>query len=96
MSGWRGNVECNIDERVTSMAAVVRKIRVAVGEMTCTVCGETTTDRFCRRCNGEADEEGDEEEGPIYNWRRNVTVASQASLVPTVSYLHEDEYVLAT
>lgn len=64
---------------------VVWRVRVARGEMTCTACGETTLDGFCVLCNvGDGAVDG----------RGNVRVASRANLVPTASYLREDEMVL--
>jgi len=65
-------------------------VRVVRLEMTCTECGETTTDRFCRRCNG--GDEGEDGDGVVWNGRRNGNGVSSGNLVPTVSYLREDEY----
>lgn len=54
----------------------VWRIRVAnAGELTCTECGETSTDGKCYRCGKGFD-------------------AACTPMVPTVSYLREDEYEL--
>lgn len=71
---------------------MVRRVRVGVGEMTCTACGETTTQRFCPRCNVDDEEEGTQ----LFHWRRSGDSVSESTLVPTVSYLRDDEFVLAT
>lgn len=64
------------------------RIRVGLGEMTCLMCGETTVDGFCYRCNdGEAEER--------YNHKRKGHEQALTRLVPTVSYLREGEYELA-
>lgn len=72
--------------------SLVRRVRVGVGEMTCTECGEVTTQKYCPRCNVEDEEEGTE----LFHWRRSGDGASESTLVPTVSYLAEDEFELAT
>lgn len=60
---------------------VVWRVKLASPqEMTCTVCGETTVDAYCIRCAAEADT----------NHRYAVRKAD--TLVPTTSYLYEDEY----
>ena len=61
------------------------RIRVGVGEMTCTVCGEVTNQAYCMRCNDEADVQG--------NSYAQVA-ANKGRLVPTVSYLKPDEFEL--
>ena len=68
---------------------VVRYVRVQRGEMTCTKCGEVTTEFFCRRCNAEG---LDEDEPAVPGTFGNVRASSSAGLVPTVSYLREGEY----
>ena len=70
---------------------VVRLVKVVRGEMTCTECGEVTTESFCRRCNSDG---LDEDEPAVPGAFGNVRKSSTASLVPTVSYLYEWEYVL--
>lgn len=57
----------------------VWSVRVGNGEMTCTVCGEVVISRRCPRCHIDDEEEGE---------------PNESSLVPTVSYLREDEFVL--
>lgn len=67
-----------------------RRIVVTAGEMTCTGCGEiavlvgrswgTVYEPRCPRC-------GSDDEG--------MQVADPPPLVPTTSYLHEHEYVIA-
>ena len=60
---------------------VVWRVKLASArEMTCTVCGETTVDEYCIRCSAEAD----------INQRHVREKAGR--LVPTLSYLHDDEY----
>lgn len=56
---------------------VVWRVRVAPGELTCTGCGETTSD-YCPRCGGQ-DEDGK-------------TMTDAPKLVPTLSYLREGEW----
>jgi hypothetical protein len=60
---------------------VVWRVKLASArEMTCTVCGETTVDEYCIRCATEAD------------LNQRYAVRKAGTLVPTMSYLHEDEY----
>lgn len=60
---------------------VVWRVKVtSAWEMTCTICGETTTDDYCIRCSAE----------PDINQRYAVVKAGR--LVPTLSYLRENEY----
>ena len=59
------------------------RIRVGVGEMTCTVCGEVTNQNYCMRCN--------EEMGVMGNKHAQVA-AKRGRMVPTVSYLRDGEY----
>lgn len=59
----------------------VWRVKVAAPhEMTCTICGETTVGDYCIRCSAEAD----------INQRHVQEKAGR--LVPTLSYLHDDEY----
>ena len=59
------------------------RIRVGRNEMTCTVCGEVTNQNYCMRCNDEL--------GVMGNNHAQVA-AKRGQLVPTVSYLREEEY----
>ena len=59
------------------------RIRVGVGEMTCTVCDEVTNQAYCMRCNEEADVQGN-------NYAQ--VAAKRGRMVPTISYLREEEY----
>ena len=59
---------------------VVWRVKVAPQEMTCLDCGETGTGNYCLRCAAEADA----------NQRH--TVMKFGRLVPTISYLNQDEY----
>ena len=62
---------------------IAPRIRVGVGEMTCTVCGEVTNQNYCMRCNDEL--------GVMGNNHAQVA-AKRGQLVPTVSYLKPEEY----
>lgn len=60
---------------------VVWRVKVtSEREQTCTVCGETTTDDYCIRCNAEQG----------INQQR--TTVKAGKLVPTLSYLKQGEY----
>lgn len=59
----------------------VWRIRVAPGELTCLSCGETTNDAYCARCDSMQGQIGHNKPG-----------APHAQLVPTISYLHPEEY----
>ncbi len=62
---------------------VVWRVRItSPQEMTCTVCGETTTEEYCIRCAAEAE----------INLQRNPASQVGRRLVPTLSYLRENEY----
>ena len=65
---------------------IVPQIRVHLGEMTCTNCGDTVapSDEYCLRCSAE--------EGKKYT--AAMAAANRARLVPTISYLNNDEYVV--
>lgn len=63
-------------------------IRVAMNELTCVVCGEVTGEGFCARCNHH------DEDGLLFNRKRQGDPSLMANLVPTISYLREDEYVV--
>ena len=54
----------------------VPHIRIALDELTCILCGETTTEGYCPR-------RGDE---------RHLGTDPDATLVPTTSYLRQLEY----
>lgn len=56
----------------------IRFLRVAPGEQTCLVCGETApaSQNFCTRCSN-------------FTQKRYA-----GDLVPTIEYLREDEYVV--
>lgn len=56
-----------------------RYLRVAPGEMTCLVCGEVSPDNTCIHCG-------------IYGEDGRLSAATP--MVPTVSYLRPDEYVI--
>lgn len=60
---------------------VAKRIRVGRGEMTCTLCGETTNQAYCVRC-------GEDTAAAGYT----KAVAGKGRLVPTVSYLKPEEY----
>ena len=62
---------------------IAPRIRVGRNEMTCTVCGEVTNQAYCMRCNEEADVQGN-------NYAQ--VAAKRGRMVPTVSYLREEEY----
>lgn len=58
--------------------ATVPHITVRRDEMTCTQCGETTTEGWCYRCDDRP--------------AANKANSSPDTLVPTLSYLAEGEY----
>lgn len=58
------------------------RIRVTRGELTCTQCGETTAEGYCYRCD----------DGKSHAGRGQWTRSGAATLVPTTSYLHPEEY----
>ena len=62
---------------------IAARVKVARNEMTCTVCGEVTNQAYCMRCNEEADVQGN-------NYAQ--VAAKRGRMVPTVSYLREEEY----
>lgn len=62
---------------------VVWRVKLAsVDERTCLDCGETTVDEYCIRCAAEAE----------INLQRNQASQVGRRLVPTLSYLRENEY----
>ena len=61
----------------------VWRVKLAsVEERTCMDCGKTTTEAYCIRCAAEAE----------INLQRNQASQVGRRLVPTLSYLRENEY----
>ncbi len=58
---------------------VVWRVKVPPGEFTCLDCGETTTGAYCWRCV---------DERKLISHHEAI---KSARLVPTMSYLHDDE-----
>ena len=61
---------------------IAPKIRVAKGEQTCTLCGETTSIGYCVRCN----------EDLLKGGSKANRAKRAGKLVPTTSYLKPEEY----
>ena len=73
---WNG-LRLMLQDGVSQGTARIRvRVRVATGERTCLLCGETTTQNYCPRCN--LDDKG--------------KATGQARLVETISYLQPGEY----